>query len=230
MEFTIHLFKLFSTVEKEGSEDSLPEKTDRELPEYSILGRSKRIAWASLPFLALYAPLKMPLALTKQSIHLTRSMSELLTTVKEGDPFPISCALLKTMVSVISLLGRVFAHPGGKATMTAYKLILESARLASHLQASEYKEAVKGCLGIVYHILCLAVLAQGGFGIAAVLLGVNAAKGLYRSREEFTGGYYIEATGHFLYAGVRTNRFTTGLFPYQPNTIQSPSLLAKTPS
>lgn len=165
--------------------------------------QAQRAALVALPFISLYKPLSFPLSLATGSMRAFTSIAQLLENMRRGDSYNIPYAMVQTAISVIAVVGTIFAHPFGMVISTTHDLSIEIAQLIDNLKAGQYPKAMEHCLNVVNNALYLALFINGGLGITIASLGMQILIGLYHSQAELKRGRYLEATGHLCMSMIR---------------------------
>lgn len=185
--------------------NDVPKKNEK-CSEDSWATYSKRVALVALPYLSLYKPVSFPLSLAMGGMRVYTSFAQLIESIKMGDAKNISYAWLQTVISVISLVGTIFAHPLGMLISTAHDLVIEMAELIHHLQSGDWKKAMESCFSILNNALYLSLFLHGGLELYIASFMVQILLGLYHAQNDLRSGNWLEAAGHFGMAMVRCNQ------------------------
>lgn len=179
----------------------------QEIGENQWIATGKRVACVALPFISLYKPLSFPFSVGMGAFRVYTSVSQLVATIQTSDNAKeIALEVLQTAISVIALVGTIFAHPIGMLITTGQDLILETIALVQHLQNGDLRKVFESCISIINNALYLMLFLNGGLELAIASLAVQILTGLYHSISEFREGKYLEAGGHLLMAVVRSHQ------------------------
>ncbi|MBI2743138.1 MAG: hypothetical protein HYX48_04400 [Chlamydiales bacterium] len=188
--------------------------------EQTWIDQSTRAAIASLPLLALYKPLSLPLSLVMGGMRTVGSISQLLESYQTNDLNQLAPAVVQTIVSVAAVAATIFAHPMGMVITTGHDLLIEICRVIEFAQNGQYEQLAESCLTILNNSLYLALMLDGGLKLAIAALSMQILVGIYHAQAELRKENYIEATGHILMALVRCNQLAACLSIPAPKPMQ----------
>jgi hypothetical protein len=172
-----------------------------------------RVSLTAAPFISLYAPMALPLAITLGSFRVWSHISELCT---DKNPKPLHTAL-----SIVALAAIFFTPVLGFALTTSQDLLIERERLSQALLYRDKDKILKSCITIISNSAYLALLASGSpfFSILA-LTSQCLAESIY-GLEEFGKENYLEATGHLLMGCVRSSELLSQLSVLSTKEVSS---------
>jgi hypothetical protein len=162
----------------------------------TLFEKCQEVAFVALPFLSLYKPLSMPIAIGVTSIRCFSSLTEAVACYQKGDRKGLKHALIETAVYVASLIGTIVAHPLGMIILTLHDLIQNMKMMITALQEKNYKQAFESGAHIVSDLLFLSLFVYGSIECAIAFFAIQTCLGIYYSTESFRKGHYFRAAGH----------------------------------
>lgn len=178
-------------------ENDLPQQ---EAPLY------QRVALVALPFLSLYKPLSLPIALGMGAARVYTTSHQLVSDIRSGDRRQIAFAVLQTTIAVIALAATIFTHPIGMIITTSQDILFELCALTQALQRKDWEAALVSLTKIINNAFYLALICRGGLELSIVSLALQAITLVVLSYEEFKEGHLLEGCGNLLMAAVRLHQ------------------------
>lgn len=168
----------------------------------------KRVTLVALPFLSLYKPLNVPIALGMGATRVYTFSSQLVSDIQSGNCKKISFTILQTAIAVVALASTVFAHPIGMIVTTSQDMIFELSDLVRSLQKGNLEASLVSLTKIINNAFYLALICRGGLEFSIASFAMQAITLVILSRDEFKKGkgHILEGCGHLLMAAVRVNQ------------------------
>lgn len=168
----------------------------------------KRVALVALPFIGLCKPFAKPLSLAMDGLRGISSLSSLVTGSQKGDSGQIASATINTAISAAAIAGTIFASPLGMLITTGHDLVLNSTHLVHALSKKDYKKAGEMGAQMVASSLYMGMFFTASLELSILASSAQILIGLYRSKDDFDKGNYLEAGGHALMAAIRTHQIS----------------------
>ena len=155
-----------------------------------------RVFYSVLPFIALHKPFGRGITLIVDTSRSVYSLGQLISNKNSKE-------LIKTAITILALIGTIFAHPMGLFISTLSDLGYDISQMINLLLKNQGEKALLTILSMFQHSLYLGTLMTGSLEIVIVSLFINMIFELSRSKNEFSKGNFIETASHLLMSMVR---------------------------
>ena len=172
-------------------------------PTSAFTNQIKRITLVTLPFISLYEPLGKILSFTMDSARCYTFISKV---DFRADKKELAFAMFNTALAVTALAYSFFEDPTGLLITTVHDLVLNVGTLMEAINSHDSKTALEVTAQIVNNLLYLALFSTGSLEILVLSMATQILLKGYRSLDEFKKDNYLEAIGHLLMSGIKSNQ------------------------
>jgi len=179
---------------------------DNDLPPTDEM--PQRIALVALPFLGMYKPFGMAIALGMGGCRVATHGAALGKAWEKGERGTLSQEAMQTALAVIAIAATMFHFTLGTAVTTGADVCAGIVRAYQHARKQEYEKALEELLQVTGGILQFAIMATGSWEIIVVSSLLQALISLLQCRSELKQGRgrYLEATAKALLSVIRLHQ------------------------
>ncbi len=177
---------------------------DNDLPQTDEM--PQRIALVALPFLGMYKPFGMLIAIGMGGCRVATHGAALWKAGEKREWGTLSHEAMQTALAVIAMAATMFHFTLGTAVTTGADVCAGMVRAYQHASKQEYDKALEELLQVVGGILQLAIMATGAWEIIVVSALLQALISLLQCRSELKQGRYLEATAKALLSVIRLHQ------------------------
>ncbi|HSX37865.1 MAG TPA: hypothetical protein VLE95_03445 [Chlamydiales bacterium] len=179
--------------------------------DFLAAGEFRRIALASLPFIAMYRPVGFSLSL---GMNAARTFTHLQGTLKaETHGKWAECAVetAKASLSILTLTAALFHLPSSLFITSGFDAVQGALLTGDAFLKADYAKAFEEALQTLATVAYLGFMATGALEMMLTFSLLQAALSLYQARKEIVDGHYIEAAAKLGLAAMRISSAKTYL-------------------